>query len=67
MSRKPATVVKIGYRNPHKKHTMEPTAITGILPIVSVSFPLKGLETPAVRVKSAMINPLYSAPPNELR
>ncbi len=39
-------------------------AITGIRPMVSVSLPLNGRDRPAVNVKSAIINPLYSAPPN---
>ena len=49
------------------KHTRDPTAITGIRPTVSVSLPLKGLDSPAVSVNKAMINPLYSAPPNAVK
>lgn len=44
-----------------------PTIITGILPILSANFPLKGLESPAERVKREIINPLYSSPPKEVR
>jgi hypothetical protein len=39
----------------------------GTRPIVSVNFPLKGLEIPAVNVNKAMISPLYSAPPSVVR
>ena len=52
---------------PQTKHTIEPTAITGTLPKVSVNRPLNGLEIPAVHVKNATIKPLYSAPPILLR
>lgn len=38
--------------------TLTPINKIGRLPILSVSFPLKGLESPAVTVKSAMIKPL---------
>ena len=41
--------------------------ITGFLPILSASFPLNGLDTSAVTVKSEMISPLYSGPPSEER
>jgi hypothetical protein len=46
---------------------MEPTMIIGILPILSASFPLKGRDNMAVTVNNPMINPLYSAPPKEVR
>lgn len=41
--------------------------MTGFLPMRSASLPLKGREIMAVSVKSEMINPLYSAPPSEVR
>ena len=66
-NKKPETVVNMGYKNPQTKQTKEPTAITGTRPILSVNFPLKGLEIPAVKVKRAIINPLYSPPPILLR
>ena len=34
--------------------------------MVSVSFPLKGRDMPAVRVNRAMISPFWVAPPSEL-
>lgn len=40
-----------------------PKIMTGLLPTKSASFPLKGLLTAAVKAKSDMIKPLYSAPP----
>lgn len=56
-------VCKTGYNMLHTTHTREPKIITGTLPTVSVNLPLKGLEIPAIKVKRAMIHPLYSAPP----
>src|SRR5690606_38071011 len=66
-SKKPATEDKTGYKKPHTKQTIDPTAIIGTRPILSVSRPLKGLEIPAVRVNKAMISPLYSEPPIDER
>lgn len=66
-NRNPETEPSIGYIKPHTKQTTEPIAITGILPNVSVSRPLNGLEIPAVSVKSAIIRPLYCAPPMLLK
>ncbi len=66
-NKKPETVVKTGYKIPHTKQTIEPTAIIGTRPTLSVNFPLKGLEIPAVKVNNAIINPLYSAPPMLLK
>jgi len=51
----------------HAKQTRAPTIMTGFLPIRSASFPLKGLESIAVRVNNDIINPLYAAPPSEVR
>jgi len=39
----------------------------GFRPISSASFPEKGLEIAADKVKSEMIRPLYSAPPKWLK
>lgn len=64
---KPKTVVSQGYIMLQTKHTSEPTMITGLRPIRSASFPLNGREINAVTVNNAMINPLYSAPPNDVR
>jgi len=55
--------VKIGYKNPQTKQTIEPNAMTGTRPIRSVKRPLNGRESPAVNVNKPMIAPLYSAPP----
>lgn len=66
-NKNPAIEVNIGYRKPQAKQTKDPTAITGTRPIVSVSFPLKGLEIAAVNVNNAMIKPLYSAPPKPVK
>ena len=52
---------------PQITQTIDPIAITGTLPIVSVSFPLKGLEIAAVNVNKAIIKPLYSEPPSEVK
>ena len=57
-SKNPPTVWKMGYKNPHTKHTNDPKAITGTRPIVSVSLPLNGLDNKAVAVNKLMINPL---------
>lgn len=64
---KPNTVVSHGYIMLQTKHTREPTMMTGLRPIRSASFPLKGREINAVTVNNAIINPLYSAPPKEVR
>jgi hypothetical protein len=57
------TVVAKGYKKPQAKHTSEPNAITGTRPTLSVSFPLNGLERPAVSVNKEIISPLNSPPP----
>ncbi len=49
------------------KHTIDPAIITGTRPILSASLPLNGREIIAVTVNSEMINPLYSAPPSDVR
>ena len=61
--RKPQTVTKYGYRKPQTKQTSDPRAMTGTRPMVSVSLPLNGLDTPAVNVNKAIIQPTYSLPP----
>ena len=66
-NKKPNTVVSQGYIRLQEKQTRDPVMITGLRPILSASFPLKGRDTSAVTVKSDMINPLYSAPPKEDR
>ncbi len=48
-------------------HANVPIYITGSRPMVSVSLPLKGRDTPAVMVNSAIISPLCSAPPMPVR
>src|SRR5690606_10593365 len=63
----PAKELKIGYKKPHNTHAIEPIAMTGTRPHGSVNLPLNGREIPAVRVNKAMIKPLCSPPPNELR
>lgn len=41
--------------------------MTGIRPTVSVILPEKGRENPAVKVKRAMMSPMYCLPPILLR
>src|SRR5690606_11590434 len=59
--------LRMGYRKPQTKQTMDPIAMTGTRPQRSVSLPLNGREIPAVNVKRAMINPLCSGLPIWLR
>src|SRR5690606_24641775 len=47
--------------------TKAPKKITGIRPILSASFPLKGREINAVTVNKAMINPFNSGAPSSDR
>jgi len=63
----PATLLRIGYKKPQMTQTVDPMAITGTRPHLSVNLPLNGLEIPAVSVKRAMIRPLWAAPPKEDR
>ena len=62
-SKKPATEVSTGYNKLQITQTSDPKTMTGTRPMVSVNFPLKGREIPAIRVNNAIISPLYSAPP----
>jgi len=59
ISRKPATVWTTGYNIPQSIQAKTPKYMMGSRPIVSVSFPLNGLEIPAVSVNNARINPMY--------
>jgi hypothetical protein len=61
--RKALTVATIGYIKEQTRHTTDPRIITGTLPMVSASLPLKGLDNIAVSVNRETINPLYSPPP----
>jgi hypothetical protein len=64
---RPATDESSGYNKLHTKQTSDPTIITGTLPTVSASFPLKGREHIAVMVNKDIIYPLYCAPPKLVR
>lgn len=48
-------------------HTNAPKKITGIRPILSDNFPLKGREISAVTVKREMMRPFSSGAPNSDR
>ena len=43
-----------------------PNTITGILPILSVRRPLRGLDNRAINEKAAMFHPRYLIPPRDL-
>lgn len=66
-NKNPETEVSTGYNKLHTTQTSDPKIITGTRPTVSVNLPLKGLDIPAINVKSAMMSPLYSAPPSLVR